>query len=76
MDWLKKTAKINAIQVKACSPPDSKDNDAVFFPGGCAIISKPASRGSSDSTNFNSAVPPENKCLKRCCNKPKPIKPK
>ena len=36
----------------------SKVIDCNLFPGGLTNISKPASKGSSDSTNSNFAVPP------------------
>ena len=47
--FVKKTEKISAIEVKACSPPESKLICCNFFPGGDAISSKPDSNGLSDS---------------------------
>ena len=55
---VKKTAKINDNAVKAYSPPDNNVIDCNLLPGGLARISRPASRGSSDSINSNLAVPP------------------
>ena len=59
----KNTAKISAIAVSVCSPPDNKDKVLSFFPGGWHIISSPASSGSSLSTKTKFASPPPNKCL-------------
>ena len=56
----KKTAKTKDSAVKACSPPDNKVIDCNLFPGGDTNISRPASRGSSESTNSILAVPPLN----------------
>ena len=56
----KKTAKINDKAVKACSPPESSVIDCSLFPGGETNISRPASRGSSESTSSIFAVPPLN----------------
>ena len=55
---VKKTANINDKAVRACSPPDNNVIDCSLLPGGLTSISKPASNGSSDSTNSNFAVPP------------------
>ena len=55
---VKKTAKISDNAVKACSPPDNNVIYCYLFPGGLTNISRPASRGSSDSTNSSLAVPP------------------
>ena len=57
---IKKTAKINANAVSACSPPDNKVIDCSFLPGGLTSNSNPASNGSSDSINSNLALPPAN----------------
>ena len=57
---VKKTAKIKDSAVKACSPPDNKVIDWSLFPGGLTNISKPASKGSSESTNSSLAFPPLN----------------
>ena len=57
----RKTPKISAAAVRACSPPDIRVMLARRFPGGQAKISRPASRGSSDSTSRNSASPPPNR---------------
>ena len=57
---VRNTAKIKAIAVKACSPPDIKLICSIFLPGGQAKISSPASSGSSDSVSRNSASPPLN----------------
>ena len=54
----KNTAKISDKAVKACSPPDNNVIDCSLFPGGDTNISKPASSGSSESTNSIFAVPP------------------
>jgi hypothetical protein len=43
------TAKISAMAVSACSPPESNVMVCGFLPGGRATISRPASSGSSDS---------------------------
>ena len=43
------TANSSASAVSACSPPDSSDRTCSFLPGGLAMISRPASSGSSDS---------------------------
>ena len=61
--FVRKTAKIRARAVRACSPPDSSESDCSLLPGGCARISSPASSGSSDSVSFSSAVPPPNRIL-------------
>ena len=58
--FTKNTANTKDKAVKACSPPDNKVIDCNLFPGGDANISKPASRGSSESTNSIFAVPPLN----------------
>jgi len=55
---VKKTANISDRAVKACSPPDNSVIDCYLLPGGLTNMSKPASNGSSDSTNSNFAVPP------------------
>ena len=60
--FAKNTAKINAIAVKVCSPPDKSDSVLSFLPGGWHIISKPASSGSSLSTNSRVASPPPKRC--------------
>ena len=54
----KKTAKIKDKAVSACSPPDNKVIDCNLLPGGETNISNPASKGSSESTNSNLALPP------------------
>ncbi|MEL6213801.1 MAG: class II aldolase/adducin family protein [Pseudomonadota bacterium] len=54
-----------AVAVSACSPPDIKDIEASFLPGGDAKISSPASRTSSESIIRSSAWPP----LKRRVNR-------
>src|SRR5471030_2902799 len=56
---VRNTAKISAKAVSACSPPDKSDSVAGFLPGGLAMISRPASSGSSLSISCNSAVPIE-----------------
>ena len=56
--FVKKTAKIKDKAVNACSPPDNKVIDCSLFPGGLTKRSKPASSGSSESTNSNFALPP------------------
>ncbi len=56
--FVRNTAKIRDIAVKACSPPDNNVIVWGFLPGGRARISRPASNGSSLSTNCNSAEPP------------------
>ena len=53
---VKKTAKTKDKAVKACSPPDNKVIDCNLFPGGLTNSSKPASKGSSESTSSNFAV--------------------
>ena len=58
--FTKKTAKTRDKAVKACSPPDKRVIDCNLLPGGDTNISKPASRGSSESTNSILAVPPLN----------------
>jgi hypothetical protein len=58
---VRNTAKISAIAVSACSPPDSSVMVCGFLPGGRARISSPASSGSSDSISCSSAVPPPNR---------------
>ena len=55
------TAKISAMAVSACSPPESSDIVCSFLPGGRARISSPASSGSSDSVRVSRASPPLNK---------------
>ena len=55
---VKKIAKIKDRAVNACSPPESKVIDCNLFPGGETNISKPASNGSSESTNSSFALPP------------------
>src|SRR5437763_1840027 len=57
---VRNTAKIKASAVSACSPPDNSDSVAGFLPGGLAMISSPASSGSSCSMSCSSAVPPPN----------------
>ena len=57
---VKKTAKIKDKAVKACSPPESKVMDCNLLPGGLTNNSKPASSGSSESTNSSLAFPPLN----------------
>ena len=54
----KKTAKIKDKAVRACSPPDNSVIDYNLFPGGETNISNPASKGSSESTSSNFALPP------------------
>mgnify|MGYP004073766061 CR=1 FL=1 len=49
--FVRKTANSKASAVNACSPPDKSDMICSFFPGGLAIISNPAFRGSSASVN-------------------------
>ena len=44
---VRNTAKISASAVSACSPPESSDSVCGFLPGGLAMISRPASSGSS-----------------------------
>ena len=61
--FVKKTAKIIANPVNACSPPDNKDRDCNFLPGGLARISRPAVKGSSELISVNSALPPPNNVL-------------
>ena len=56
--FTKNTAKIKDNAVSACSPPESKVIDCNLFPGGETNISSPASKGSSESTNSNLALPP------------------
>ena len=56
--FTRKTANIRDNAVKACYPPDNKVIDCNLFPGGETYISKPASSGSSESTNSILAVPP------------------
>ena len=46
---VRKTANINDSAVRACSPPERRDIDCNFLPGGLTIISNPASNGSSES---------------------------
>ena len=58
--FTKNTAKTKDNAVKACSPPESNVIDCNLFPGGETYISKPASRGSSESTSSIFAVPPLN----------------
>src|SRR5207302_877805 len=48
---VRKMAKISATAVSACSPPDSNVRVDSLLPGGCAMISSPASSGSSLSTS-------------------------
>ena len=55
---VQKTAKTRDKAVRACSPPDNNVMDCNLLPGGLTNISKPASKGSSDSINSNLAVPP------------------
>ncbi len=55
---VKKTAKIRDNAVKACSPPDKSEIDCNLLPGGLTNNSSPASKGSSESTSSNFAVPP------------------
>ena len=57
---VKKTANIRDKAVKACSPPDKRVIDCNLFPGGLTSNSKPASSGSSESTNSILALPPLN----------------
>ena len=57
---IKELSKIKDSAVNACSPPDNKVIDCKRFPGGLTNISKPASRGSSESTSSNFALPPLN----------------
>ena len=52
------TSNINDKAVKACSPPDNNVIDCNLLPGGLTNISRPASKGSSYSTNSSFAVPP------------------
>ena len=54
-------AKINATAVSACSPPESRVSEVSFLPGGCAMISSPASSGSSLSIISRCASPPLNR---------------
>ena len=57
----KNTPKISASAVSVCSPPDKSDNVDSFLPGGWHNISRPASSGSSLSTNTKFASPPPNR---------------
>ncbi len=63
---VRNTAKISASAVSACSPPESSDSVAGFLPGGFAMISRPASSGSSVSISCSSAVPPPNSSVNSC----------
>ena len=64
----KKTAKINDNAVRACSPPDNKVIDCNLLPGGETNISRPASSGSSESTNSSFALPPPKSLIKTLLN--------
>ena len=66
--FVKKIAKTRARAVKACSPPDKRVIDCNLFPGGETNISRPASRGSSESTSSSLAVPPLNNLVKTSLN--------
>src|SRR5438045_3744457 len=57
---VRNSAKINAIAVSACSPPDSSVSECSRLPGGWAKISSPASSGPSESTSARCAWPPSN----------------
>ena len=59
--FVKNTPKRSASAVNACSPPDRSESTCSFLPGGLAIISRPASSGSSDSVSARCAPPPPNK---------------
>ncbi|MCY1241312.1 hypothetical protein D9M72_542060 [compost metagenome] len=61
---MRNTAKISAIAVSACSPPESSVMVCGFLPGGRARISRPASSGSSLSISCSSAVPPPKRWVK------------
>ena len=50
--FVKNAENIKARAVKACSPPESSDIVCSFLPGGLAMISIPASKGSSASISF------------------------
>ena len=52
------------MDVKACSPPDKRERDCIFFSGGLANISNPDCNGSSEPMSFNSALPPLNNLVK------------
>ena len=56
--FVKNIANTNDKAVKACSPPDNKVIDCNLYPGGETNISRPASNGSSESTNSSLALPP------------------
>ena len=66
--FVRKTEKIMASPVRACSPPDKRDKDCSFLPGGLAKISRPAVKGSSELISFNSAFPPPNNVLNNSLN--------
>ena len=57
---VRKTPNSRARAVMACSPPESSDMVCNFLPGGLAMISRPASRGSSASVRVRCALPPPN----------------
>ena len=65
---VRNTAKISDRAVSVCSPPDSSDSVVGFLPGGLAMISRPASSGSSDSISCSSALPPPNSVVKSSPN--------
>ena len=62
---IRNIAKISAIAVSACSPPDSSESACSRLPGGRAKISRPASSGSSDSVKVSLASPPPNSLANR-----------
>ena len=61
-------AKRSAIAVSAFSPPDNCIIFCSFFPGGCEIITIPASRISSPSTSSIVPRPPPNNSLNTLSN--------
>ncbi len=56
---------MSATAVSACSPPDSRVSAESRLPGGWAMISSPASSGSSLSTSSRCAWPPSNRVVNR-----------
>ena len=62
---VRNTAKISAMAVSDCSPPDSSESVAGFLPGGLATISSPPSSGSSASIISSRASPPPNSVVNR-----------
>src|SRR3989304_5566889 len=56
--FIRKTEKSSEIKVRAFSPPERRLTFCSLFPGGCATISIPVSRGFASSISLRSTFPP------------------